>query len=188
MSASKLFTQAVSEFAAAVADNFSLHVDAQPEDQLKPLIGGLLKTAGAAYVNGVVDYRTEVLPDDVDGRPDLGITVDKLLIGHIELKAPGVGARPERFRGANGRQWQRFKALPNLIYTDGSEWSLYRSGESSGRVKVADDITCEGASSVRQEELNDLDNLLRWNSAASPCSTSITRIYRRYSFLMGLYC
>ena len=161
MPVSGLFSKAVHEFAAAVADNFSQHVDAQPEDQLKPLVGDLVKTVGAAYVNGSVAYRTEVLPDDVDGRPDLGISVDRLLIGHIELKAPGVGARPERFRGANRQQWQRFQALPNLIYTDGSEWSLYRSGELTSRVKVADDITYGGASSVRQEELNDLDNVLR---------------------------
>ena len=175
MAASSLFAQAVREFAAAVADNFSQHVDAQPEDQLKPLVGGLVETVGAAYVNGSVRYRTEVLPDDVDGRPDLGITVDRLLIGHIELKAPGFGARPENFKGANRRQWQRFQALPNLIYTDGSEWSLYRSGVQTSRVKVADDITYEGASSVRQEELTGLDNLLRDFMNWQPIAPSTAR-------------
>ena len=68
MPVSGLFSKSVHDFAAAVADNFSQHVDAQPEDQLKPLVGDLVKTVGAAYVNGSVAYRTEVLPDDVHGR------------------------------------------------------------------------------------------------------------------------
>ena len=161
MTTANLFTQAVRDFAASVADNFRQQVTAQPEDQLKPLVGDLVRRVGAAYVNGVVAYRTEVLPDDVAARPDLGITVDTLLVGHIELKAPGIGARPERFRGQNGRQWQRFRALPNLIYTDGAEWSLYRSGELAYRVRITDDITHGGACTLNQESLSGLDNLLR---------------------------
>ena len=160
MTTSNIFAQAVHDFAAAVADNFSQHVNAQPEDQLKPLVGDLVKRVGAAYANGEVAYRTEVLPDDVDGRPDLGITVGKLLVGHIELKSPGTGARPERFTHRNRQQWQRFQALPNLIYTDGSEWSLYRSGDKSLRVRIASDIT-GGTSALYLENLTDLDKLLR---------------------------
>ena len=161
MATADLFTQAVTEFSASVVDNFSQLANAQPEDQLKPLVGDLVKRVGAAYVNGTVAYRTEVLPDDVDGRPDLGITVDRLLIGHIELKAPGTGARPERFRNRNRLQWQRFQALPNLIYTDGEEWSLYRSGELAYRTKISDNITHGGASALHQEYLAKLDHLLR---------------------------
>ena len=166
MTTANLFTQAVHDFAAAVVDNFSQQVNAQPEDQLKPLVGGLIRRVGAAYVNGAVAYRTEVLPDDVDGRPDLGITVDTLLVGHVELKAPGVGARPERFRGANRRQWQRFQALPNLIYTDGAEWSLYRSGELAYRVRISEDITAAGPLTLspslpHTQHLANLDTLLR---------------------------
>ena len=166
MATDNLFTQAVHDFAAAVVDNFSQRVNAQPEDQLKPLVGDLIRRVGAAYVNGAVAYRTEVLPDDVDGRPDLGITVDTLLVGHVELKAPGIGARPERFRGANRRQWQRFQALPNLIYTYGAEWSLYRSGKLAYRVRISDDITATGPLTLSPslpytQHLVDLDTLLR---------------------------
>ena len=160
MTTANIFAEAVRDFARAVEDNFSQHVDAQPEDQLKPLVGDLVKRVGAAYTSDAVSYRTEVLPDDVDGRPDLGITIGKLLVGHIELKAPGIGARPEEFKGPNGKQWRRFQALPNLIYTDGSEWSLYRSGERSLRVRIAGDIT-EGTSALFLEDLADLDKLLR---------------------------
>ena len=165
MTSANFFTQAVHEFAAAVVDNFRQQVNAQPEDQLKPLVGDLVSRVGAAYVNGTVAYRTEVLPDDVDGRPDMGITVDTLLVGHIELKAPGAGARPERFTGRNRQQWKRFQALPNLIYTDGGEWSLYRSGKLAYRVRISDDITSTGPLTLspslpHTERLTNLDSLL----------------------------
>ena len=159
-SAGQLFTDAVREFADDVAANFSLNVNADPEDQLKPLVGNLIKRVGA--VVGDVNWRTEVHPDNVDGRPDLGITCDGLLVGHVELKRPGLGARPEKFTGRNRAQWLRFKQLPNLIYTDGSEWSLYHSGKLSWkRVRISDDIRLGGAALFQQESLAQLDQLLR---------------------------
>ena len=127
-------------FADSISTNFRQQVDAQPEDQLKAPVGELLRAFG--QILGLeVNWRTEVRADDIHGRPDIGITRGQLLIGHIELKRPGMGAQPEHFTGANKTQWNRFKALPNLIYTDGAEWSLYRSGERVGRVRIAPDIT-----------------------------------------------
>ena len=94
-SAGQILTDAVREYADEVAENFSLPVDADPEDQLKPLVGNLIKRVGA--VVGDVNWRTEVHPDNVDGRPDLGITLNGLLVGHIELKRPGLGRPPGKF-------------------------------------------------------------------------------------------
>ncbi len=154
-----IFTEAVREFTDEVVANFSLPVDADPEDQLKPLVGNLIKRVGA--VVGDVNWRTEVHPDNVDGRPDLGITRDGLLVGHVELKRPGLGARPENFTGPNKAQWQRFKQLPNLIYTDGSEWSLYHSGKLSwARIRISDDIRLGRTSLFQQEILAQFDQLL----------------------------
>ena len=130
------FSDAVGHFADEVAHNFSLPVSAQPEDQLKSPVGKFLRAVGA-MTSLVVDWRTEVHPDDVDGRPDIGVVTNGLLNGHIELKAPGVGAKAEGFKGRNHEQWERFKSLPNLIYTDGSEWSLYRSGQLQARTRIA---------------------------------------------------
>ena len=159
-SAGHIFTDAIREYADEVAENFSLPVDADPEDQLKPLVGNLIKRVGA--VVGDVNWRTEVRPDNVDGRPDLGITLNGLLVGHIELKRPGMGARPENFTGPNKTQWGRFKELPNLIYTDGSEWSLYHSGKLSwARVRISDDICLGSAALFQREILAQFDQLLR---------------------------
>ena len=127
-------------FADSIATNFQQQVEAQPEDQLKAPVGELFRASGQKL--GLdISWRTEVRANDVHGRPDIGITRDQLLVGHIELKRPGMGAQPEYFKGANRQQWIRFKSLPNLIYTDGSEWSLYGSGELRQRVRITPDIT-----------------------------------------------
>ena len=79
----------------------------------------------------------------------------------MELKRPGLGARPEHFTGHNRAQWERFKALPNLIYTDGAEWSLYRSGQLILRVRVAADVSQGGGNVLDREALGGLHKLLR---------------------------
>lgn len=153
------FGEIAKAFAETVADNFRQPVQAQPEDQLKAPVGELLRGTGE-LTGRDVHWRTEVHADDVDGRPDMGATSDGLLAGFVELKRPGLGARPEGFTGQNRKQWQRFKALPNLIYTDGSEWSLYRSGELKQRVRVSDDVL-KGAKGLDAGSLSDLRELLR---------------------------
>ena len=155
-----IFGDLVRKFADDIALNFSQHVAAQAEDQLKSHVGQLLRSVGK--LNGLeVNWRTEVQADDVDGRPDIGVTADNLLTGHVELKSPGTGARPGHFKGHNKDQWQRFKALPNLIYTDGSEWSLYRSGQLRARVRIADDVSDGGAKGLEPSSFVEHHNLLR---------------------------
>lgn len=64
-------------------------------------------------------------------RPDFGVRVDELLVGHVELKAPGVSLDPETYSSSshNGKQWARLANLPNLLHTNGLEWRLWRYGE-----------------------------------------------------------
>ena len=111
---------------------------------MKSPVGQLLSAVGTLTALDV-NWRTEVHPDDVEGRPDIGVVTDGLLNGHVDLKRPGKGARPEGFTGRDRQQWERFKALPNLIYTDGSEWSLYRSGHlwTVGRGRCSDQRRCK---------------------------------------------
>lgn len=160
------FAQLVDAFADDIARNFSLPVSAQPEDQLKAPISRLLSDVGNLE-SLPVDTRTEVRDDDVAGRPDIGVVTGGLLTGHVELKSPGTGARAERFTGRNREQWLRFQALPNLIYTDGSEWSLYHSGQLAKRVRISDDVSAGGAKSIDSDTLAELHLLLigflRWD-------------------------
>ena len=156
----KAFTDLIGNFADQATHNFSLPVPAQPEDQLKAPVGQLLSAIGKLTALDV-DWRTEVHPDDVEGRPDIGVVTNGLLNGHVELKRPGRGARPEGFRGRDSQQWKRFKVLPNLIYTDGSEWSLYRSGQLQARTRIASDISSGGGKAVNQQELQALQSLVQ---------------------------
>ncbi len=152
------FKELASQFANECVEKFSNLHGAQEEDQLKPLVGDLLSRFGP-LVNATVAWRSEVRDDDVNGRPDIGVIVDGLLTGHIELKAPHIGARPESFKKSNLEQFKRFTALPNLIYTDGSEWTLYRTGERKARVRIATDIR-DGPNALRPDSLSELRALL----------------------------
>jgi len=60
-----------------------------------------------------VELRAEVRSDF--GRPDLGVLVSGILVGFIELKAPGKDISPKNFKGHDAEQWEGFKNLPNLI-------------------------------------------------------------------------
>ena len=176
MSDDQRFEHAVREFADAIAANFATRIPAQPEDQLKEHVAALLRACGEAW-GFEVRSRSEARAEGDVGRPDLGFTVGGLPCGYIELKAPGRGAQAERFRGHDREQWQRFKALPNLIYTDGSEWSLYRSGEEPpvARVRIAANVSAEGASALDGAALSKLAGLLRDFLMHEPVTPSTAR-------------
>lgn len=79
-------------------------------------------------------------------RPDFAVSVRKALVGFIEVKAPGKGSDPRRFGNPHDKaQWQKLKALPNLLYTDGASFSLWRDGEPVGKpIRLEGDIEAAG--------------------------------------------
>ena len=98
-------------------------------------------------------------------RPDYAITVRGALIGFVELKSPGKGADPRRFRDSHDKeQWQKLKSLPNLIYTDGNEFSLWRSGELAGSiVRLDGDVGTSGDKLEAPPTLQRIfETFLRW--------------------------
>jgi hypothetical protein len=150
------FKDALRDFAATLKENFSSALPANPEDQLKPPVQNLLRAVAAN-----VQTRSEAQVEGLGARPDIGLTVRRLLCGFVELKAPGKGARTSRFRGADKKQWEKFKALPNLLYTDGSEWALYRSGELQSEViRFSGDVTVDGTDAFDDEDVAGLHTLL----------------------------
>jgi hypothetical protein len=149
-------------FGAALTKNFATAGanPAQAEDQLKLSIAPLLEAAGNA-LGYDVGARTEAHAEGV--RPDVGVTVGKLLTGHIELKAPGKGARPKSFSEKHDKeQFKKLSDHPNLIYTDGNEWMLYREGKPVGAlVKSVADVTTAGAGAYDENGAIRLEMLLR---------------------------
>ena len=108
-----------------------------PEDQLRSPLASLitnLATLTGLDPNTLVTVG-EMSLADLKTRPDFAVTRSGALIGFIEVKAPGKGADPRRFRDAHDKeQWTKLRTLPNLIYTDGNAFSLWRNGELEGEI------------------------------------------------------
>ena len=68
-------------------------------------------------------------------------------MGFIEVKAPGKCANPRSFEDPHDKaQWDKLKSLPNLIYTGGNAFSLWRNGKLEGSVvHLEGDIETSGA-------------------------------------------
>lgn len=139
----------VSAFGLAVSRKLSSPVvTGAPEDQLRGpleiLIGdGIVDLLG--YAKGTVSMIGETTLSQIMTRPDYAVTVNKALTGFIEVKAPGKGADPRRFQGHDKEQWSRLKSLPNLLYTDGMSFSLWRDGELQGAiVRLEGDLETDG--------------------------------------------
>ena len=100
-----------------------------------------LRAPVQTLVESVADdlgYPKLVLAGEIGGavegaRPDYTVTRGGLVIGHIELKAPGAGVDPDGFTGHNLEQWQQLRHLPNLLYTDGIDWILWQDGQQVAR-------------------------------------------------------
>ena len=152
--------RALGVFGAGLTQAFDSPVPGDPEDQLKLNVQPLIVQCGEALGFPIL-AKSESRYAEVGGRPDFGIGVHKLLSGHIELKAPGHGVNPNRFTGRNRQQWNNFKNLPNLIYTDGTQWTLFRSGERIAGVRLSGDPTADGFEAATSTDAGRLADLLQ---------------------------
>lgn len=103
----------------------------EPEAAIRAPIEQLLAAAGNELSLKVVPHD-EVHDNDRGVRPDYAISVNGAITGYVEVKKPGANLDPASFTGHNLRQWERQRDLPNLIYTNGTEWRLYRDSELVG--------------------------------------------------------
>lgn len=88
----------------------------------------LLGSTGDA-LNLKTVFHDEVRDVERRVRPDYGVSVNGAITGYLEVKAPGLSINPASFTGHNKKQWERQRDLPNLLYTNGTDWRLYRDGE-----------------------------------------------------------
>ena len=152
---------ALQEFAASVTDKMTQVTHGAPEDQLRGPFETFMADAARALGWDVVCTGETSLPDRL-GRPDYAVHLDKLLAGYVELKAPGDGATAIRFRGHNRDQFARFSAIPNILYTDGNEWALYRDGKLVDKViRLAGDVATDGKEAAASRDADDVERLLR---------------------------
>lgn len=132
--------KAVGDFGAAAKAKLS-GGDGQPEDQLRNPIEQLFQSIALEcdLPAGSVVLKGETSLSEMRTRPDFSVEVRGALNGFIEVKAPGKGADPRRWRtGHDKEQWDKLKALPNLLYTDGNSFSLWRDGALVGTIVTLD--------------------------------------------------
>jgi hypothetical protein len=103
--------------------------EGQPEDQLRAPLEGLVKDLAEACGlprDKVVPVGV-ARPVDLKSRPDFAVTVHNTVAGFIEVKAPGKGVDPRRFKDSHDReQWERLQSLPTRLSLPASRKILQR--------------------------------------------------------------
>lgn len=160
---------AVSVFGSEVVLRFAGD-EGEPEDQmrgpLEVLIASIAKQLGV-----VMTTVGEASLSDLRVRPDYAVKVNGAVTGYLEVKAPGKGADPTRWKknSHDFQQWVKLQALPNVLYTDGQEWALYRMGEQVGElVRLTGDVRKAGAKLATADDglAERLSAFLHWKPVA----------------------
>ena len=160
----------------------------EPEDQLRAplevLFGDLAELCGFHREWLVAVGETTL--SSLKTRPDYSITLQNVLVGHVEVKAPGKGADPRRYKGHDKEQWEKLQSLPNLLYTDGNSFSLWQNGEPVGSiVMLRGDVERSGDKLEAPGELvARFDNFLRWEPISPKSAAELANVSARLCRLL----
>ncbi|MDR2697595.1 MAG: N-6 DNA methylase, partial [Holophagales bacterium] len=165
----EVFTSAVLTFLEDVCKKFEAKAHGEPEEQLKAPLENLFKDFSSISAIPLTLKGQSQLAGRV-GKPDYAVHHGITPIGYIELKAPGKGADSSRFTGHDRRQWEIFKNLPNILYTDGDCWALYRNGERiGGMLRLEADLSAKEHQHPQAERCAKLFDILatfvKWEPA-----------------------
>lgn len=186
----KSVADAVSTFGASVKSKLSnVAISGAPEDQLRGPLEALIRDLAdaAGLPTGAVHLVGETTLGDIKTRPDFAVIVSKALVGFIEVKAPGKGADPRKFSDPHDKeQFDKLKSLPNLIYTDGNAFSLWRDGKlESGIVHLDGNVENSGAKLSAPDTLLPLINdFLTWSPIAPKSAKQLAQISARLCRLL----
>ena len=160
----------------------------EPEDQLRApletLFADLTELCGRP--RSALAAVGESAISALKTRPDYAITLRNVLVGFVEVKAPGKGADPRRYKGHDLDQWRKLQSLPNLLYTDGNAFSLWRSGELVGAVvTLAGDVETAGAKLAAPPELPTLfETFLTWEPIPPRTAQELAKLSARLCRLL----
>lgn len=161
----------------------------EPEDQLRAPFEQLLTDLAelSSFPKTAVAAVGESSVSDLKTRPDYAVTVHKALVGFIELKAPGKGADPRKFKDPHDKaQWEKLHSLPNLIYTDGNAFSLWQEGELvDSVVTLIGDIESSGNKLQAPPGLLSLfERFFRWEPIPPRNAKELARVSARLCRLL----
>lgn len=188
--AGKTVATAVSAFGASVKPKLSnAAITGAPEDQLRGPLETLLKNLAeiAGLPANSVSPIGETTLTHLKTRPDYAVTVSNALVGFIEVKAPGKGADPRQFDDPHDKeQWNKLKSLPNLIYTDGNSFSLWRDGKIEGAIVHLDgNVETSGAKLTSPVTLLSLvSDFLRWAPISPNTAKQLAQVSARLCRLL----
>ncbi|MBI5387122.1 MAG: hypothetical protein HZA90_20825 [Verrucomicrobia bacterium] len=161
----------------------------EPEDQLRApfeqLLADLAELCG--FPRTAVAAVGESSVSDLKTRPDYVVTVHRALVGFIELKAPGKGADPRKFKDPHDKaQREKPHSLPNLLYTDGNAFSLWQDGELvDSVVTLIGDIESAGPKLHAPPGLLGLfEKFLRWEPIPPRTAKDLARVSARLCRLL----
>jgi len=176
---------AIAAFGAAAKPKLAnLAASGEPEDQLRAPFEQLLADLAelANIPRAKVTAVGESSLSELKTRPDYAITVHHALVGFVELKAPGKGADPRKFRDPHDKaQWEKLRSLPNVLYTDGNAFSLWQNGELfDAVVTLVGDIESSGDKLAAPPGLLALfENFLRWEPIPPRSAKDLAHISAR---------
>jgi hypothetical protein len=181
---------AVASFGAAAKEKLANpSATGEPEDQLRApfetLLGDLAELVNVP--RSKVATVGESSLSDLKTRPDFAVTVHGALVGFVELKAPGKGADPRKFKDSHDKaQWAKLHSLPNLIYTDGNSFSLWQDGELVGSVvTLIGDIETSGNKLQAPPGLLSLfEKFLRWEPIPPRSAKELAQVSARLCRLL----
>jgi len=171
----------VSRFGAAAKSKLSNPAaTGEPEDQLRAPLERLFEDLSlrCGFKADAFSAVGESALASLKTRPGYAITLNKVLVGYVEVKAPGKGADPRKFRGHDKEQWEKLRSLPNLLYTDGNSFSLWQNGELVGSIVELDgDIETTGSSLAAPADLiQRFDNFLRWEPIPPRSASELAKV------------
>jgi hypothetical protein len=164
----------------------NLGASGEPEDQLRAPFEKLVNEMAALCRPPRTTVATVGEVRHLQTRPDYAITVRDELVGFVEIKSPGKGADPRKYKGHDREQWEKLRSLPNLMYTDGNEFSVWRSGELvRSVVRLEGDVETSGSELDAPPELLTLfEEFLDWKPEPPKDAKQLAQISARLCRLL----
>jgi len=160
----------------------------EPEDQLRAPLEALFADLGelCGFKRQWVAAVGESSLSRLKTRPDYAITLRNVLVGFVEVKAPGKGADPRRYRGHDKEQWEKLQSLPNLLYTDGNSFSFWQNGDLvDSIIELQGDVGTSGAKLAAPPALlRQFDSFLRWAPIPPKSAAELAKVAARLCRLL----